>query len=116
MQPEFQVREVTRYIITRYDGKTIKTVVECQSLAAANELKNALVQQAESMSHSQPPDDFDLYHANLGLSYNSLANNDVRTFGQLRVMSKKQLRALKGMGPTRLTPILDYLARHGIHL
>lgn len=116
MKPEFRIREVTRYVITRHDEKGTKNIVECESLAAANELKSALALQADAISRVLPSDDLDLYDTDLEHSYNALRANDIRTFGQLRVMSKKQIRDLKGLGSTRLAEILAYLARYGIHL
>lgn len=115
MKPEFRIREVTRYVITRHDEKGTKALVECDSLPAANEILTALSMQAHTLVTSLPPDDFDLYETDLNLAYNKLSANGIRTFGQLRSLSRKELNELRGVGPQNLSIIMAYLARYGIY-
>jgi DNA-directed RNA polymerase alpha subunit len=114
MKPEFRIREVTRFVITKHDGKCTKALVECESAQAAREILSALELQANTLNNTQPPDDFNLYDSDLYLAANVLRSNDIQTFGQLRSMSRKELSDLRGMGPKNLTIILTYLANYGI--
>ncbi|WP_274644743.1 hypothetical protein [Pseudomonas serbica] len=114
MKPEFRIREVTRYVITRHDEKGTKALVECESAPAAREILAALALQADTIDNTLPPDDFELYDSDLYRAANILRSNEIRTFGQLRSMSRKELSDLRGMGTENLQKTLSYLARYGI--
>jgi DNA-directed RNA polymerase alpha subunit len=117
MKPEFRIREVTRYVITQFDEKGSKPIVECDSLAAANTLVSALRLQATGLRDGCWDDDVELYDTNLDMyASNALVRNNITTFGQLRRMSRVDLSALKGMGPAKIDPIAQFLSEAGIHI
>jgi DNA-directed RNA polymerase alpha subunit len=96
MKPEYRIREVTRYVITRHDGESTQALVEADSKKAAQSILSALIEQS------------DRHDALLDISIDeldiqkrwrmSLLNEGIKTVGDLRNLTGKDLYNLPNVG------------------
>lgn len=103
MKPEYRVREVTRYVITRYDGSGTEAVAEVTNRRSAEEIRNAL-EQLSDVRHERLGDPIDT----LGLpvrTRNILHENGVRTVSDLVGMTEIDLLKMHDVGRSILGQI-----------
>lgn len=103
MKPEFRIREVTRYVITRHDSNGTQALAEVSNVNAAQEILLAL----QAMPHPSEYSD-DILIQNLGLqerTSNLLRSKGITTVGALRKASASQLRTIEQIGPKTISEI-----------
>lgn len=103
MKPEFRIREVTRYVITRHDSNGTQALAEVSNANAAQEILVALQAMPLPAKYSD-----DMLIQNLGLqerTSNLLRSKGITTVGALRKASASQLRTIEQIGPKTISEI-----------
>lgn len=112
MKPEFRIREVTRYIITRHDELGSKAVVEADNIAAANHILSALQEQSERLCSTESTS-VDV----LGFgtkTYNIVCTSlGIRTIGQLKKLTRHELLTTQNAGVKCLREIENAMRPYG---
>ncbi|UEH06308.1 DNA-directed RNA polymerase subunit alpha C-terminal domain-containing protein [Pseudomonas sp. HN8-3] len=111
MKPEYKIREVTRYVITRHDGTSTQALVEADSKKAAQSILSALIEQSDRHDALS-----DISIDELGIQKRwrmSLLNEGIKTVGDLRNLSGKDIANFPSIGLAGRVAIQVAVAPYG---
>ncbi len=111
MKPEFRIREVTRYVITRHDHKGTHAVVEVDNLNSAEIVLAGLEMQSDALIRAG-----DVSVDVLDLSSrarNILDRLEVETINDLRKIKKSDILKLEKAGIQSVKEIISVMRPYG---
>jgi len=113
MKPEFRIREVTRYVITRFDERGTHPIAQVDNRDVAEQIMAALEAKAEveSSALNTPIDD---------LNFSTRTRNNLvftcglSTLEDLTKVSPEQLTSKRGVGVETLNDVIQLLNERGV--
>lgn len=111
MKPEFRIREVTRYVITRHDGNGTQAIAEVSNLHSAQDIRSALEHQANARYA-----DFGKSVESLNIptkSANILKENNVLTVAELLQKTEIDLLKMPNVGKQMLGQVKFAVEQYG---
>jgi hypothetical protein len=111
MKPEFKIKEVTRYIITRHDASGTQAMVQVDNRQNAEELLAAMREQADRMEEHGEMSVRELPIPNQAKV--CLLAESILTVNQLKAYSFNEIRGLANMSMSMATQIEDSVSVHG---
>ncbi|KQB53779.1 hypothetical protein AQS70_09205 [Pseudomonas endophytica] len=113
MKPEFRIREVTRYVITKYDDRGTHPVAQVDNRESAEQIVSALAAQAAGNSSvlNTPIDDLKF---STRTRNNLVATCGFSTVGDLTTINQAALLGKHRVGVETLREVLQFLNDRGI--
>lgn len=113
MKPEFRIREVTRYVITKFDERGTHPVAQVDNRESAEQIVSALTAQAHSnlVALNTPIDDLNF---STRTRNNLVVTCGLSTLGDLTTINQVQLLGKHRVGVETLRETIQFLNGRGL--
>ncbi|AMB79832.1 hypothetical protein AV641_12480 [Pseudomonas fragi] len=113
MKPEFRIREVSRYVITRFDDRGTHPIAQVDNRDIAEQLVAALESKAvvDSVELNTPIDDLNF---STRTRNNLIATCGLSTLGDLTKITQVQMLTQRRVGVSTLKEVIQALNQRGL--